>query len=103
MAKKKMFHLIDTFNGRKISRHRTEAAAERAAAKVSRAIKRRSPGSYLPTVIAEDYPDGPGIYLEPGRYFGVGELAPVGYEPPPSPAEFEAAVRADRLVGGGDD
>ena len=47
-----MFHLIDTFNDRLISRHRTLLAAVKADLAYDRAVKRRNGNSsYIPTVI----------------------------------------------------
>lgn len=78
-----MYALIDTFNGRIISRHRTIDAAQRANDRLQRMLNRSSRGSYLPTVIAEEVKDGdaPGVRLHSGTaHYGVGRLRPVGHE-----------------------
>jgi len=47
-----MYVLVDTFNNKLISRHRTEAAAGRACEKFQRAVKRANgKDSYIPTKI----------------------------------------------------
>lgn len=47
-----MFMIIDTFNARSISRHRTAVAAIRAERRYQRAVQRANGGShYIPTAI----------------------------------------------------
>lgn len=49
-----MYALLDTFNDRIISRHRTIEAAQKKDAAYQRAVKRANgQGSYVPTVIRE--------------------------------------------------
>lgn len=49
-----MFQLIDTFNNRKISSHRTLVAAVKASAKHSRAVRKANgSNSYIPKKIVE--------------------------------------------------
>jgi len=43
-----MFVLLDTFNDKIISRHRTPDAAAKAKSRFGNAIRRRSPDAYIP-------------------------------------------------------
>lgn len=50
-----MYQLIDTFNNRVISRHRTAEAAYRAGQKLQDRVKRANgQGSYIPTKIVDE-------------------------------------------------
>jgi hypothetical protein len=61
-----MYQLIDTFNERLISRHRTLDALARAERRFDRAVKRNNgPGSYIPTGVLA--PDGTRIDLTDDR------------------------------------
>lgn len=69
-----MYYVIDTFNSRKISRHRSVEAAVLSKNKVSRSLKN---GAYLPMVIAQDDPNGEGVRISACTFYGVGSLSPV--------------------------
>ena len=72
-----MISLIDTFNGRTVSRHRSIEAAHRADVRLQRALRKGGSPGYLPTAFAFDKVGGPGIWMGPNTYYGVGRLAPV--------------------------
>lgn len=77
-----MYVLVDTFNGRTVSRHRSYAAAERAGDVLARRVRQANgAGSYLPTrIAAETAPSDPagrhgeGVCLGPNTYYGAGRL-----------------------------
>lgn len=73
-----MYVLVDTFNGRTYSTHRSLRTALAAQRKLGKDIKRKlGQGSYLPTEIAVTDPQGPGVRVGSNTYYGVGRLRPM--------------------------